>query len=229
MDPAIGRTGSDSLARGRRLAGCEALVFLLSARNDVLRVSACMQPSDRAWQIGSARVCCMCIAHCAYTYIGSSSPKVEDISGGVWSYLHRKWASTTQLCHELLGRIYTPFLPLPPSLPPFTPDREMILRGQLVRSEFSLPTWERNRGKGSGRREYYNFRDKKSEIFTQPSRFVSSCSVVNLLELHCKGKLPPLILESSERRVRYSVYVDYGYNIYILLSGFDISLGDLCC
>lgn len=71
------------------------------------------------------RTCCMCIAHCAHTYVGSSSPNVEDISvaGGrdvcvcvcVWSYLHRKWVSTTQLCRERLGRIYTPFfLPLLP-------------------------------------------------------------------------------------------------------------------
>jgi len=33
-----------------------ARLFAFHARNDVLRVSAYMQPSDRAWQIGSARV-----------------------------------------------------------------------------------------------------------------------------------------------------------------------------
>lgn len=42
-------------------------LFAFCPRNDVLRVSAYMQPSDRAWQIGFAGVC-MCIvepqAHC---------------------------------------------------------------------------------------------------------------------------------------------------------------------
>lgn len=65
---AIGRVGSDSLARERRLAGREAIVFLLSARVMTCCASrAYMQPSDRAWQIGFAGVC-MCIvepqAHC---------------------------------------------------------------------------------------------------------------------------------------------------------------------
>lgn len=106
-DPSIGRAGSDSLARERRLADHEALVFLLSTRNDVLRVSAYMQPRDRAWQIGSARVCCMCIAHRAHTYIGSSPSKVEDISRGVRSYLQRKWAFTTQPASNLKEYIYT--------------------------------------------------------------------------------------------------------------------------
>jgi len=71
---------STRLAIGRPRS---ARLFAFRARNDVLRVSAYMQPSDRAWQIGSARVCCMCIAHRAHTYIGSRSPKVEDISRGV--------------------------------------------------------------------------------------------------------------------------------------------------
>lgn len=63
----------------------------------------------------------MCIAHRAHMYIGSSLPKVEDISGGgggVWSS-HRKWASTTQLCLEQARRdIYA--LSLPP-VHPLTP------------------------------------------------------------------------------------------------------------
>lgn len=37
-------------------------LFAFCPRNDVLRVSAYMQPSDRAWQIGFAGVC-MCIVH----------------------------------------------------------------------------------------------------------------------------------------------------------------------
>lgn len=105
-DSTIGRAGSDSLARERRLADRKALVFLLSTRNDVLRVSAYMQPRDRAWQIGSARVCRMCIARRAHTYIGSSPSKVEDISRGVWSYLQRKWAFTTQPASNLKEYIY---------------------------------------------------------------------------------------------------------------------------
>lgn len=72
-------------------------LFAFCPRNDVLRVSAYMQPSDRAWQIGFADVC-MCIVHhsrtdraacthrraprfsvCVHTY---RKPKLEDTSRG---------------------------------------------------------------------------------------------------------------------------------------------------
>lgn len=72
-------------------------LFAFCPRNDVLRVSAYMQPSDRAWQIGFAGVC-MCIVHhsrtdraacthrraprfsvCVHTY---RKPKLEDTSRG---------------------------------------------------------------------------------------------------------------------------------------------------
>lgn len=101
-------------------------LFAFCPRNDVLRVSAYMQPSDRAWQIGFAGVC-MCIvepqAHCytrvatyTFTRTGSDRPKLEDTSRGVWSYLHRKWVSATQLSLESRKGytcIYTPFLLAP--------------------------------------------------------------------------------------------------------------------
>lgn len=94
-------------------------LFAFRARNDVLRVSAYMQPSDRAWQIGSARVWLHVHRPPRGVYIGSSPPKVEDISGGV-----ELLASQMGLHHAALPRanskgLSTPFLPLlhsPPRL-----------------------------------------------------------------------------------------------------------------
>lgn len=88
-------------------------LFAFCPRNDVLRVSAYMQPSDRAWQIGFAGVC-MCIVHHsrtdhAHTTSAHTYAKLEDTSRGVWSYLHRKWVSATQLSLESRIYIYISF------------------------------------------------------------------------------------------------------------------------
>jgi len=155
-----------------------ARLFAFRARNDVLRVSAYMQPSDRAWQIGSARVCCMCIAHRAHTYIGSSSPKVEDISGGVELPASQMGLHHAALPRAASRRLRTPFLPFLTRRAERS-DAPREAAKQSDRNFRSPPppppiyAEHSNRGKDRISREHCNLRAGSSLRFPRRLRFVS--------------------------------------------------------